>query len=878
METTQREGGAAEAVLADAGYAMVVTAGDGRIAAFNHAAERLSGYRAADLIGARNFTLLLNPATLLDHAMALSAGQPQPVEPGFAVIAQRVARGELFEREWSLVRGDGGNVPILLTVSRIERDGHPAYLAILVDVSARKQEFQRLRRNDLCMRATLENTPNVAVQWYDMDGRVLFWNAASEHFYGWSASDVKGRSVAGLTHDTDQFEGFLESLRRIARDGGHAGPLEVTLRRFDGGEIVVVSTLFAIPGEDVAPYFVRMDIDLTQRKQAERELASSQQKLLERNESLSLVNQLSSRLHGAHEVGEVVRTVEETLAAYRATATFAFYLYDRHQGKLQLVAGHNLGADVKAAGEFLSLEESLTGRALASGHLLISEDVEQDRRVDQHLRNKLGEQSLSVGVAIPLQHVGKPLGSIGLLYQRRPELGEVELETFEAIGKTVSMALANAHHLDHLQYQALHDALTGLPNRNALHQRFAGLAAAAKARGHGLALMLLDLNHFKEINDTLGHHVGDVLLCSIGRRLQMLSGAYDALLCRLGGDEFAIVAGDDRATPRELADILLASLRHPFEIDAMRLSVGGSIGVAVYPQDGSASNELLRSADVAMYEAKRQGGGIRLYERALDRHTPERLALMAEIDQAIANGQLALHYQPKLAASGEVLGFEALVRWQHPRYGVVMPGAFVPLVEVSETIHPLTREVLRQALGEQRRWRDGGKDYTVAVNLSARNLLDERCLLDLQALLIEFGSDPARVELEITESALMQDPEGAATLLDRMAALGVRLSIDDFGTGHSSLAYLRRLPIQTLKIDQVFIRNLATSEHDRIIVRSTIQLAHNLGLQVTAEGVENEETATLLREMGCDQMQGYHFCRPQPWNEILGWLSRRPAA
>lgn len=425
-----------------------------------------------------------------------------------------------------------------------------------------------------------------------------------------------------------------------------------------------------------------------------------------------------------------------------------------------------------------------------------------------------------------------------------------------------------------LQYLALHDPLTGLLNRYALHQEIEqSITKNGAIKG---ALILIDLDRFKEINDTLGHHMGDKVLKEIGHLLQASLHGYAALICRLGGDEFTVfIQGiDDKTELEKIANQLRAAIRNPFEIDSIKLEVDSSIGIAMYPQHGSDSHALLRSADVAMYNAKSGGTGSAFYDHATDSHTPERLAMMAELGSAIRGNQLVLHYQPKFDLRRQrVTGFEALVRWQHPRMGVLYPDSFIPLAEVSDVIHPLTLAVLRLAFAQQQEWQNAGLNFKVAVNLSARNLIDDRVVEALQTLFGQSGIMPGQLELEITESALMHDPEGAIARLEKIAALGVELSIDDFGTGYSSLGYLRRLPIRTLKIDKVFVKDMCGNPQDEQIVRSTIGLAHTLNLQVVAEGVEDAESMRMLEQMGCDFIQGYHISRPMEWKKMHEFIS-----
>jgi diguanylate cyclase (GGDEF)-like protein/PAS domain S-box-containing protein len=457
---------------------------------------------------------------------------------------------------------------------------------------------------------------------------------------------------------------------------------------------------------------------------------------------------------------------------------------------------------------------------------------------------------------------------------------EVTLNAVEISGKL--HLLANVRNISErkeaearLEYLAHHDSLTGLFNRHALHREmdlFLEQPGGEKGRH---ALMLIDLDHFKEINDTLGHHIGDRILQAIGPLLQNILIQRSALISRLGGDEFAIFLNNmgDLNELNAISHAVLQAIKQPLEVDAMKLEIDASIGVARYPQDGHTSHALLRSADVAMYEAKSRGGGIAFYDAATDQHSPERLTIMADLGNAIREGQLCLHYQPKLDLhQHRITGFEALVRWHHPTLGLLSPDRFIPLAEVSNVIHPLTLGVLQQALEQQRQWKAQGHRFTVAVNVSARNLIDDRCVEAIQELLPQFGTQPGELELEITETALMHDPEGAVARLERIAALGVKLSIDDFGTGFSSLGYLRRLPIHALKIDRLFVKDMLLKEQDASIVRSTIGLAHNLNLQVVAEGVESAEIQHLLGQMGCDLIQGFQVSRPKPWDEMLEWL------
>jgi diguanylate cyclase (GGDEF)-like protein len=422
------------------------------------------------------------------------------------------------------------------------------------------------------------------------------------------------------------------------------------------------------------------------------------------------------------------------------------------------------------------------------------------------------------------------------------------------------------------EHQALHDALTDLPNRVLFRDRVEQAIHAAHRSGRGCTVMLMDLNHFKEINDTLGHHQGDRLLQEVATRLRGAVRASDTV-ARLGGDEFGVLLhGTAHGTAEAVADGLLARLREPFVVDATTLQVGGAIGLAWCPEHGTDVETLIQRADIAMYAAKATGG-YAVFEHGKDNHSRRRLALAAALPAAIERGQLVLAYQPKAdLRSGRIVGAEALARWDHPELGAVEPAEFVPIAEQTGLIIALTTAVLEAALERVASWRALGHDLTVAVNLSARSFLDERLAEEIPALLAAHGLPPACLELEITESMLMHDPERAAVTLERLAAIGVGLSVDDFGTGYSSLAHLKRLPVDTIKIDKSFVLDMAHDEADEAIVRSTIELAHNLGLRVVAEGVESAAAWLRLGALGCDLAQGFHLARPLPANGLLALL------
>jgi diguanylate cyclase (GGDEF)-like protein/PAS domain S-box-containing protein len=423
-----------------------------------------------------------------------------------------------------------------------------------------------------------------------------------------------------------------------------------------------------------------------------------------------------------------------------------------------------------------------------------------------------------------------------------------------------------------LRHQALHDELTGLSNRTLLQDRLSQAILAGGRERTPVSLLLVDLDRFKEINDTFGHHYGDLLRQQIGPRLRGILHTTDTV-ARLGGDEFGILLPTaDSESAVAVAQQLLRVLEAPFELDGERVEIGASIGIASCPVHGTDTATLLRQADVAMYVAKRGESGIVVYTAEQDHHSAERLALGGELRSAIEHDELLLHFQPKLdLRDGSLVGVEALVRWQHPQRGFLPPSDFIPLAEQTGLIYPLTRWVLEAALRQNQAWRALGLDIPVAVNLSRRSLQDPQLPEMVASLLARYDAQPSALVLEITESSLMTDPTHVSQNLAQLRALGVGMSIDDFGTGYSSLASLKNMPVDELKIDQSFVQAMATDASARAIVRAIIDLADALKLRVVAEGVEDRATWDVLAGLGCEVAQGYLISRPVAAGDLEAW-------
>ena len=435
----------------------------------------------------------------------------------------------------------------------------------------------------------------------------------------------------------------------------------------------------------------------------------------------------------------------------------------------------------------------------------------------------------------------------------------------------------------HLAFEAHHDLLTGLANRAAFERDLAGLRDRALTHASTAFVVMFDLDRFKEVNDTLGHHAGDELLIEVAHRLTRVTEPGD-LLARFAGDEFALSGLRDSVDDIDaFVRACTSAVARPFSIDGLELVINASAGVATQSGDaesaamlrraGDADSALLRRADVAMYHAKQNHLGHEFYRDEIDRRTPARLSMLADLRTAIDRSGIELHFQPKLdLVANVVCGAEVLARWNHPTRGSVPPIEFIKVAEESGLIRSLTDLVLEGSIGAIAALEVRGHRLGLAVNLSTQDLLDELLCDRVERRLEQFGVEPTRLTLEITEGTLLYDGPRTRSTIERLHQIGVHLSIDDFGTGYSSLSYLRQLPVTELKIDRSFVTNLVVDAQDETIVRSTIDLGHNLGLQVVAEGVETNDVADRLRALGCDIAQGYGICRPLPFDQLATWL------
>jgi len=560
----------------------------------------------------------------------------------------------------------------------------------------------------------------------------------------------------------------------------------------------------------------------------------------------------------------------------RRRAERAVQLTSEHvRGVLDNVADGIISTDESGVVEFFNrAAQRLFGYALVEvrgqdAKMLIAEPYRRDfvSHLDNYLRP--GKAAASVSGSRELWGQRKD-GSIFPMEFRASEMLLGGERRFVGILHDISAQRAQK---DALEYQSLHDPLTGLPNRMLFNDRLRqAIVVGHRARGP-VVLLIMDMDRFKEVNDTLGHQVGDLLLQQVALRLAATLRQSDTV-ARLGGDEFAVLpaSGTDLNGGTHAAKKILQALEHPFVVDGRNIDVGASIGIAYCPEHGEEADTLMRHADVAMYVAKRTKRRYAIYAPELDEHTAAHLALIGELRHAIGHNELVLHYQPTVAlASGRMVGVEALVRWQHPTQGLIPPDQFIPAAEETELVQPLAHWVLNQGLSQLRSWHDTGLDIGLAVNLSSWNLRDPEFPELASELLDRWSVQPNRLNLEITESGIMA-PSAIFDAISQLSALGIGLSIDDFGTGYSSLARLKRLPVNEIKIDKSFIIGMMADTMSVSIVRSVIELGHNMGLRVVAEGVENREAWEKLVMLGCDLAQGHYLCPPMPATDLTRWF------
>jgi diguanylate cyclase (GGDEF)-like protein/PAS domain S-box-containing protein len=724
---------------------------------------------------------------------------------------------------------------------------------------------------------TIFDGASVGIVHIDEVGHALHSNAYAQDLLGWTGEQMLAMTFPEIIHP-DHLEEQLALHAELVTGKRAAYELEKRYLTRDNRELWAFTRTTVVPAEPgQVPTAIVVIQDITERKRMEMALRVNSDRLEQ-----IVATQRDMAAAGGDLEGVLGHLVECAMTLTQSDGAMVSLI----EGTDLVIAGAG-GVAARALGERRPLNSSIVSHAIAERRTLLIRDTISDPRINKTLQARIGDRSL---ICVPLFSGDQPVAALNVFGcdpDRR--LGEEERQTLELLAGALSSAVSRAAEFDAKrrliaqselnEYQALHDGLTGLANRTLFRDRIELAIKAARRDGKHLAVALMDLDRFKEVNDSLGHAAGDALLVELGQRLQGSLRDSDTV-ARLGGDEFGLLLpGVD--LPK---DVLVAiervrtAIARPAVVEGLPLVVEGSIGIAVFPDDGDDVETLVQRADVAMYHAKEKNAGYAFYDASCARHDPGRLTLVGELRRALERHELVLHYQPKaFLADGSIRSVEALVRWQHPERGLVPPDDFIPLVQQTGLIQPLTRYVIDAALRQARAWTEQGWDLAVAVNLSTRNLLDAEFPDQVAALLARHRVASRHLELEITESTMLEDPPRTRAILERLSNMGIRLSIDDFGTGYSSLAYLKRLPVDEIKIDRSFVMNMDSSEDDATIVRSTIDLGRNLGLEVVAEGVETGPIWDRLTALGCTVAQGYFLSPPVPADELTPWLERRNA-
>lgn len=676
-----------------------------------------------------------------------------------------------------------------------------------------------LRESEQRFRTLFQDIQTVAVQGYTEEGTIRFWNLASEKLYGYSAAEALGRNLLELLVPPEQHEALRAAIREMAATGQAPPGGELTLVRKNGSTVTVYSnhTILRKPGAPAELFC--FDIDLTERKRAEAEL-----------QKLSLAVEQSP---AAVMITDPCGVIEYVNPRFTRITGYA----------LEEILGRD--ADLLTSVSLSPEQIRELRKILATG---------QEWQGELHSRRKDGG---SFWESMSISPVRDPVGTITHYVAVREDITE------------------RKRHEAELEYLSTHDELTGLANRALLQDRLEQAVRHAYRSGHLVAVMLLDLDRFKFINDSLGHAFGDELLRSVAQRLQRSVREVDTV-ARLGGDEFVLLLTELTAAEnaRLLAGKILGSLESPHRLQGREVTLTASLGISIAPYDGCDVATLISNADIAMYQAKKNRGTFAFYAAEMNQRVCETLELESALRLALERQELFLHYQPKVdLASGRMVGCEALLRWQHPERGLVAPAEFIPLAEETGLIVPIGRWVLQEVIRQVKAWQGSGLETpAVAVNISARQFRTGDLPHLIRKILADSGLEPGFLESELTESMIMDDPAKAEMTLRAVKDLGVSLSLDDFGMGYSSLNYLRRFPFDNLKIDRSFIRDATSNASEAAVVTSIISIAHNLGIAAIAEGVETQRQLAFLRQNGCDTFQGYLFSKPLPAEQFADLL------
>jgi len=777
-----------------------------------------------------------------------------------ATLAKALKESATYELSYRIVTASG-------EIRYVEERGRCAggnRSAVIFDVSERKQVELDLA-SERTLLETFFATTSDNVYFKDLEGRFIKVSNSQARWLGReSASELVGLSDFDF-FGADHAGRALADEQEIVRSGKPIIDFEEKDTWKDGHIAWVSTTKMPLSDESgtvIGTFGISRDI--TKRKLAEIAVARNQERM---STVIATQQDVAMTEQGLEETLLLVAERAQILAKADAAGIL---LLDEEE--LAFRAGSGRLSEYGTL--VLDPPGGLLGNCLSEGIPIVRGEVEpRELAIPGFTARSLA--------TVPINYAQKNVGVLCVASNEPNKFDERDSESLQLLAVVVTAAMGQdelKRQAAKSEYESLHDSLTGLPNRTLFYDRIHQALLAAERDGGRVAIAIMDLDRFKEVNDTLGHASGDHVLQEIGRRLQDTLRASDTV-ARLGGDEYGLLLPKqaDSAETVHLLDKLVKAIEPPIELDGLPIAIEGSIGVAFYPDHGLSVEELVQRADVAMYVAKHDNRSYAFYEHVAGSHDRVRLTLVGELRQAIDRRELVVHYQPKATlADGHIGGVEALVRWQHPERGLIPPVEFIPYAQETGLMKPLTLYVLDESLHQLHDWeRESGFKLSVAVNIGTRNLIDSAFPDDVAAALERWKLTPDRLELEITESTVLEDPLRTSPVLERLDTMGVRLSIDDFGTGYSSLRYLRELPVSELKIDRSFVMRMATDAGDEAVVRSAIDLGRNLDLQVVAEGVESEQVWARLTELGCDIAQGFFLHRPVPPDELAAWLKER---
>ncbi len=840
MEEALRASEARHRALAESVSDALLSIDEGsRIVFVNRAVEELFGYTPAELLG-RDLTMLMPEALRSAHREGLRS---------------YVETGER-RRPWEGVelvglRRDGTEFPIEVSFGEFRTDEGRQFVGVIRDLTDRRRATDALRESEEKFR-TIADTLPCAVYIYQ-DGRFPFANPSLTAITGYTREELERISFWDVIHP-DSHEAVRT--RTAARLAGQpvSARYEVRIVRKDGHTrwLDLSDEIIEFEGHRAA---VGTAFDVTERRQAE---------LLDRDRS-RVVEMVATNQPLADVLRELVDLVER-----QRPEMVASLLLLRDGRLFQGAAPHMPEGVTRAIADGIPPGPAAgsCGTAAYRRQRVVTPDIEHDPIWKDYAPLAL-DNGLRAAWSVPIFSVEREvLGTFALYYREPRRPTPADLALLDVASGLATVAIEQRQLTDRLAHQAHHDALTGLPNRVLFEDRLAMAIAHAHRQQKQLAVLFLDLDQFKVINDSLGHALGDKLLQAVAQRLQESMREGDTV-ARQGGDEFILLLPfiPSAVDAAKVARKVLESLRQPFRVEGHDLYLTTSIGVSVYPEDGLTVQALIKNSDSALYRAKERGrDGVQLYAPAMNAQAAERLTLESSLRRALPLGQFELFYQPVVdSRTSEPVGVEALLRWRHPERGLLAPGDFINLAEITGLIGQIGPWALRTACGQARHWHDAGhRGLMLSVNVSARQFLEGDLVNQVASALDETGLDPSLLELEITESLAMQHAEATIATLRRLKGLGVRVAIDDFGTGYSSLAYLKRFPLDTLKIDRSFVHDIHTDPVAAAISTAVIAMAQTMKLRVVAEGVESEAQREFLAAHGCDTMQGYLFGRPVP--------------